>query len=45
MIEVVSEPLLEDARLSMQIGHRYVVPKDKFIQWVDQQTCGLQAEA
>lgn len=39
------ELMREDGFPSMRIGHRYVVPKDKFIQWVEQQTCGLQADA
>ena len=39
------ELMKEDGFPSMRVGHRYVVPKDKFIQWVEQQTCGLQAEA
>ncbi len=39
------ELLREEGFPSLKVGTRIVVPKEKFVQWVEQQTCGLQADA
>lgn len=36
------ELMHEDAFPSVRVGSRFVVPKDKFRQWVEQQTGGVR---